>query len=284
MATPVSAAALRQGDHSCLIYESDEERRAALVEFVKGGLERDERVTYLVGSRSPRDVYDELAQEGVDGDSASARGQLRVWPADEVYLADGRFEPDRMMERLRQEIDAAQRDGYSGSRFAAEMTWALNGHPGRELLVEYERALNEFYASGQPTGMCGYDRRHFTADMLDDICQAHPLQVEVEMPGSTFTLSSEPSGVLKLSGEVDLFNADLLASALSAAAPREGALRIDASELDFVDLAGLRVMYGAAGTRDAQLVLVSPTQIVRRLTELAELDIAIDPKESDRAG
>jgi anti-anti-sigma factor len=74
--------------------------------------------------------------------------------------------------------------------------------------------------------------------------------------------------VLRLSGELDLVSEPILASALAGADGRP--VRIDLSELAFMDSTGLRVLLGAAREVPG-LTLTGPLQPpVRRLLELTQ--------------
>src|SRR5258708_4591988 len=57
---------LKQGDHICLIYENAAEQLAAAVPFVKEGLARGERCTYIADDRSVEEVVQALTAAGLD--------------------------------------------------------------------------------------------------------------------------------------------------------------------------------------------------------------------------
>ncbi|MHC4206372.1 MAG: MEDS domain-containing protein, partial [Planctomycetota bacterium] len=43
---------LKPGDHLCCIYENDQEHRALLTPFMRQGLERGQKIVYIVDARS----------------------------------------------------------------------------------------------------------------------------------------------------------------------------------------------------------------------------------------
>jgi anti-sigma B factor antagonist len=77
--------------------------------------------------------------------------------------------------------------------------------------------------------------------------------------------------VITVSGELDMSNADTLASAVSSAATRNPELLVfDLSGLRFMDSAGIAVLIGASSQVKA-VRLRSPSLAVRRVVELSGL-------------
>lgn len=168
---------LRPGDHLCLIYRTEDERRAVLTGYIGGGLERGERVVYIADTRALRQVRGYLRDAGIDARAAEARGQLRFLTPDETYLREGRFDPPSMVALLREETQRALDHGFTGLRATGEMTWALGDPPDPERLIEYEALLHEFFPGSPCTGLCLYDARRFPPEVLLGVLRTHPLAV-----------------------------------------------------------------------------------------------------------
>jgi anti-anti-sigma factor len=79
---------------------------------------------------------------------------------------------------------------------------------------------------------------------------------------------------LKLTGELDLATARQLDEALLLAVSTVGELRLDLSELTFMDSSGMNTIIAHARSRNGAgpLVLVDPTEPVGRAFELMCLD------------
>lgn len=165
---------MKHGDHYCGIYRTDEDKRTFVVDFVRDGVARKEKILYIVNVQTAEQLQRTLAEEGVDVAALLASGQLVIKSAREGYLTDGEFDPPKMVAMLRDETDAALAEGYPAMRCTGEMTWALAGDPGSERLVEYEAMLNEFFPNSKCYGVCQYDLRHFDSEMLLDILHTHP--------------------------------------------------------------------------------------------------------------
>ena len=168
---------LGQGDHLCYLYESQDEHRALLVHYLRLGLERSEKVLYIVDARTAVTVLDYLRDDGLDVELLLASGQLSVLTANDTYLRTGVFDPEGMIALLRSETERALSEGYTALRVTDEMTWALRGLPGSDRLIEYEAKLNVFFPDSKCLAICQYDRRRFPPGVLLDVLITHPLAV-----------------------------------------------------------------------------------------------------------
>lgn len=174
MTTSEPIARMQPGDHYCGIYQTDDDHRALVIDFVRDGIERGEKMLYIVNIQTAAQLKATLAAARIDVDEILETGQLVILTAKEAYLRGGYFEPDKMIDLLRSETDKALAEGFSALRVTGEMTWALAGDPGSERLVEYESKLNDFFHHSACYALCQYDRRRFDPDMLVDILHTHP--------------------------------------------------------------------------------------------------------------
>ncbi|TAJ32105.1 MAG: PAS domain S-box protein [Nitrospirae bacterium] len=168
---------LKPGAHLCSLYETEEEHRALLTPFLRQGLERGEKVLYIVDARTAEAILAYLRNDGLDVEPFLQRGQLQILTVQDAYLREGIFDPDRMIALLQAETDRAVAEGYPALRVTGEMTWALRGLPGSERLIEYEAKLNNFLPDSRCLALCQYDRRRFTPEVQLDILATHPMVV-----------------------------------------------------------------------------------------------------------
>jgi PAS domain S-box-containing protein len=170
-------AALGPGDHLCCLFETEEEHRAVLTPFFRQGLEGGEKVLYIVDIRKADTILDYLRDGGLDVEPYLARGQLVILNRNDAYIREGVFDPDGMIGLLRTETERALAEGYMVLRVTGEMTWALQGFPGSERLIEYETKLNELLPGSRCLAICQYDRRRFEPTALLDVLHTHPIAV-----------------------------------------------------------------------------------------------------------
>ena len=272
--TPVSQASY--GDHLCLVSSRLAERRAVLSAFVGEGLERDERVLYVYANpESAADVLGFLERDQWRRHLAS--GQLSVASADDVYLSGDRFEPDRLLRILRQEVESALGAGWRGLRVTTEMNRALRHAPARGPLVAYEKGLRAALATLPAMVVCQYDHRHARKAGLDRL---HPGRLALDPLYSNGRLwifpSFEPPG-LRVQGAVDAGTMDVFLAALAQLGERTddaGDSHLDLGELHFIDLDGLRHLAWVASQlpMDKRLVLHRLSDHHRDLISLLNWD------------
>lgn len=144
---------------------------------MRQGLERGEKVLYIVDARSAETVLGYLQDEGLDAESYVDRGQMTFLTADDAYTREGLFDPDAMIAMLGTETEQALSEGYAALRVTGEMSWVLRGLPGSERLIEYESKLNDFFPGSACLAICQYDRRLFAPSLLLDVLSTHPIAV-----------------------------------------------------------------------------------------------------------
>jgi PAS domain S-box-containing protein len=170
-------AKLKAGDHLCLIYDTGEEHRAVLISYIRQGLERNEKVFYVADAGNVSDITGYLKDSGLDVEPYLKHKQLIILFPSELYLLNGRFDPDLIIRMLGDETDKAIAEGYSALRVTGETNWVLQKPPGWERLMEYEIKLNTFFPGSKTIALCQYDRRKFDARVLLDILTTHPISI-----------------------------------------------------------------------------------------------------------
>lgn len=144
------------GDHICLVYDDREEQGAAVVPYIKLGLERRERCLYLADDDAIGEASRRLQDAGVDVMGETARGALALVASRDAYLRFGQFDLDEMVAFLGQSTAKSRADGFAALRITGEMTWALGPEVGCERLIEYEVALNRFLPGSDALAVCQY--------------------------------------------------------------------------------------------------------------------------------
>jgi len=163
--------------HVCLIYESEEQRQKIIAEYIAVGLRQGEVVRYFTDETSHETVRSWLSESGVELSEAEKTGSFAISKAEKAYCPDGKFEPQKMIDRSVNRYDQAEKAGYSGSRACGEMSWALRDIPGANHLLEYEVLLNTVTSTFPHSGMCQYDARLFDGATLFKILQVHPYMI-----------------------------------------------------------------------------------------------------------
>jgi ABC-type transporter Mla MlaB component len=203
---------------------------------------------------------------------AMAGGQLEVRRARDAYIPDGRFEADRMLALLRDELDRARAEGYSGLSITGEMPDATCRLPGGEQLGAYEARLACDIDTPSYSLLCQYDHGRVGPALLSDVVESHEVEASPELAaigrdGELAAARDRGRDALRLAGELDFGCAQTVSDVLDAHFP--GPLRLDLADLSYVDVAGMRALRGRTGQR---LTICPASDAVRRLLALLAWD------------
>lgn len=169
----LESALLRVADHVGVFYRGDAERDAFVVPLVEAVLAADCGLVYVCDGRTPQRVAARLAEPGGEVEDAMARDQVRIVSSQEVYLAGGRFDPDRTVDFYSGEVARSVRNGYPVTCVVGEMSWSLRGCPGTERLLEYEALYAEEFGAAPAITLCLYDLEQTRGEQLFDLLRLH---------------------------------------------------------------------------------------------------------------
>lgn len=169
-------AALKLGDHACMIYDSPEEQVAAAVPFVREGVARNEACIYVVDELPVATLRSALDQV-VDVDAESAKGRLRLVSRQDLPPPPGPFDPGRMAAYFDQAVSDSLRAGFAGLRIAGPVTWAMGAGCACEGLAGYEARIAPCFASGRLLAICHYNRQRLPAHTVHGALRTHPVAI-----------------------------------------------------------------------------------------------------------
>ena len=159
--------------HSCCLYHTNSEQAAIVGRFIYDGLSRHEKVLSIINPWDTGGFLHSYSHDDFDLASAIRKGHLRFPTITDTYLRTSPFHPAHMIQRLHHETTQALEHGYTGLRVTADMTWALHYNIPLQTLVAYETQVDNFLRHHPCTGLCRYDRFHFSHTMLEDLIPIH---------------------------------------------------------------------------------------------------------------
>ena len=171
----MDATTLKKGDHICGLYSSRGELAEIVADFVVDGLRRKHQCWFITSGDETEDVREALAERGVAVSREISRGALQLISGDGTYLVHGAFDPEQAIKTFNDAIDKAYRDGFTGFRAAAEMSWALARADIASQLIVYEALLKALFASARATGLCLYHRDRTPLAVVDGALATHPV-------------------------------------------------------------------------------------------------------------
>lgn len=270
--------AISHGDHVLAAFEHEADQQEALSALVQSGLAAGEQVWYFTDANPPRAVVDFLERGGVAVGDHLAAGHLVVRPAAETWPTTSVFEPARVIDWLDSTVDRALARGYAGVRLTGEMSWVARQTTRTDVLVEYERRVQDVLATRPAVAICQYDLRYFAPRDTAAITPLHSHSLQFEPRAALrVDLLSEPVG-LKLDGEVDLFNRGELREALSALPDDAPEVHLLLSRLRFIDVAAAGELARFARSHErCRVVLHDPPRLLRKMIDLLwpDLDLRV---------
>ncbi len=166
---------LESSAHICCIYETEEEHQNLLVNFLRQGIERGEKILYLTDGQTINKLRELLFDNGFEVDTLIKTGQLIFFTADETFIHDGFLDTERIIVLLQNETKGALAGGYTGLRAIKEMASVLESKENYDRYIEYETKLNSFFPNSNCSIICQYDRQSLDSKLLLDLLASHPM-------------------------------------------------------------------------------------------------------------
>lgn len=172
-ATNLDFARLSEHRHACAFFKDDDEAYQVLLPFIRDGIQQGHKAVHVVRPGQEDDHLRNLEEAGVDVAEASASGQLEVHRNTDVYLGEGGFDQDRMLDAF------AQMAGGSGrfplSRIICDMEWAIGRPSTHDDLIEFEARVNDIWQRHDDVVICAYNLSELSGEMMIDIMRTHPM-------------------------------------------------------------------------------------------------------------
>ena len=163
--------------HVCAFFNSDEEEYRVLLPFIKDGFQCGQRAIHVVNPDQRQDHLRRLAAVGIDAPAAEQSGQLEVRINADVYLPDGRFDPDRMIAVFDQLASGDSRGKFPLSRICCRMDWAVEDRSHVDDVIEFESRVNDVWTRHDDAVICTYHLGKFGGDAVIDIMRTHPMVI-----------------------------------------------------------------------------------------------------------
>jgi anti-anti-sigma regulatory factor len=238
---------LAGSDHACLTFGDAQEQLDLTAAFVRDGLSGGLKVVWI--SDSAEQLVTELAERGVEVESALASGQMTAVPCEGQMLTGQAFASVQALRWLNREIAAYQDEGFGGLRVAVDMSWALRPISGVEQLPDFEGQVAAALRRGDAALLCQYDREKFDPITLASVAVLHSRSVAAATYHADPTLricrQYAPPGI-RLAGEIDYRAQDPLALALAEALRLDGDITVNMDHLSFIDAACMTMVVNAA--------------------------------------
>src|ERR1700678_1573865 len=179
VSAPISLAGsqLRETRHVCAFFNNDEEEYRVLLPFIKDGLTSGDKAVHVLNPEQHQDHLQRLTAAGINPAVAQQSGQLELRTNTEVYLPDGRFDQDRMLEVFEQLASGNAKGGFPLSRICCRMDWAVEDRSHVDDVIEFESRVNDVWRRHDDAVICTYHLGQFGGDAVIDIMRTHPMVI-----------------------------------------------------------------------------------------------------------
>lgn len=192
-----------------------------------------------------------------------------------VFLDGGRLDPKVMVARFREQTALARAQGYRGLRVVADMDWLLTALPSATQLMEFEQRLDQVVVETGAIIVCAYRHSSFDSVRRAAVMCVHPQELGRGSAHFGFRIWNGGASHWYVDGEVDLRNAAAFEAALRTVVESREAMPVslDCAGLEFIDVAGLRVIARLAHDAPAlDLVVQRPSVAMRTCWKLLGFD------------
>jgi hypothetical protein len=165
------------GVHICQIFNEDEERHTALVNYIISGLEAGENTACFSEKETENSLSGFFEKHGISFKEVEDSGEFSLSKAGDIYFAGGKFEPEKMLNLLQEFYELSLKQNRSGARVIGEMTAEIENIPGGSRLLEYESKVSLLLKKIPVNAVCQYDARSFDGSTILDILKVHPYMI-----------------------------------------------------------------------------------------------------------
>jgi MEDS: MEthanogen/methylotroph, DcmR Sensory domain len=163
--------------HVCAFFNSEDEEYRVLLPFIKDGFERGDKAVHVINPEHRQDHWQRLVAAGIDAPAAEKVGQLELRTNTEVYLREGRFDQDRMVQVFEGLASDDAKAGYRLNRIVCRMDWAVEQGSYMDDVLEFESRVNAVWNQHEDAVICTYQLAKFKGDTVIDIMRTHPMVI-----------------------------------------------------------------------------------------------------------
>ncbi|MFZ0592532.1 MAG: MEDS domain-containing protein [Bryobacteraceae bacterium] len=107
--------------------------------------------------------------------AAEKAGPLEVRTNSDVYIREGRFDQDRMLQVFEQLASGNAKGDFPLSRIICRMDWVVEDRSYVDDVIEFESRVNDVWRRHEDALICTYYLSKFGGDAVTDIMRTHPL-------------------------------------------------------------------------------------------------------------
>lgn len=163
------------GDHMVMLYDNDDYNAEISAAYIGSRMIKNEKCFYISGDADHELLLKKLGLF-IDVEESVKSGQLSILSKSDAYSKEGHFNPDSMIQMLKELSLEAIEQGYVAFAITGEISWVLDYESGFEKIMDYEYKLNkEIFGKYPVSAICRYNLTKFSSEMIKSIIEVHPI-------------------------------------------------------------------------------------------------------------
>ena len=162
------------GTHFCQFYHTREDLLDLLVPYLQAGLENNEFCIWITTEIvNQEDAKTAMKKAMPDFDQYLNKGQIEILAYTDLYVKDGVFDMQKVLNEWINKLNTALSNGYDGMRATGDTFWLRKGN--WKDYAEYEDELNNSISQHHMLAFCTYPLDKYEASCVIDIACSHEL-------------------------------------------------------------------------------------------------------------
>ncbi|MEW6040642.1 MAG: MEDS domain-containing protein [Elusimicrobiota bacterium] len=149
-----------------------------LSKFLETGIKSGGKGIYIVSEQTPYNTLKLLNNCGMDALNYSCQGQLEILSAEDTYLADNHFSPQKVLKLFLEIARENLKHGFKHVHFAGEMLWAYKIINKIGMVLDYEKMINPVLINQPIAALCMYNLNFFSPETIHNFMVIHPQKVD----------------------------------------------------------------------------------------------------------
>lgn len=258
---------LEPGTHLCALEPDGAQLERVAATFIGQGLAAGDQLLYIASAEQVDGLVQRLS-ERLDARQALRTGQLVSSSFEHAYGSTRPEHLDTVADGFRLAAQETRKRGFPGLRVAARMDGLTDLLGSIKEVQTWERMATDLQRDLRVSSVCLYDTSRLEPGEGAAVAREHDgLAPQVDVaPIATFLAVDEPWGV-RVRGEVDVSNRDLLHRLVLSRAALTPRLRLDLEGVTFADAGTVARLssIAAALPEGGHLVLTRVPDVVRRI-------------------
>lgn len=160
------------GTHLVQIYQTKKDLIKTFVSYFKAGLENKEFCLWITSETfDEKEAIRVMRKVMPDFNQSLIHGQIEIIPYTQWFFRNGKFNPQRVLQRWNEKLDQVIKKGVKGLRVAVDSSWVKKKDWKR--FIRYESEFDQFLKGHKMISLCTYPIDPYRATEIMEIVGLH---------------------------------------------------------------------------------------------------------------